>query len=525
MAPHAVRGVLLANFNESHGAYSTDLSADVFNFFDNGANNAHRITRTPNQPDQPLFIAQHAGGEGMESSGQHSMPLLGGKLSVNGTYNPSVYRSDASYIGDTTAHESFTDKDTPSELGGQFERKFKNGIGADFNVLDRYEREHQIDVYTDPSGVSDYRALIMSRERIASGRLSWEKSKGLTFTLGSESAFNSRDEVSSFTQNAVPVGLPVSSVRVQEDRNESFASVNWQALPKLSLEGELKVENSTISVPQDNRADSFTYYKPRFQAVYSLTDKTKLSWKSVRQVDQLSFGQFASSIQLQTNQVTLGNTALVPQKKWMNSLILDHTFWDKGALSLAYEHYDIQDTSDYIAVIDGGNIYNAAGNAGDAKGDILHLKLDMPLDRLKVKNGLLNVDWTYRQTRVKDPITGLDRYISGQRPHNYSVSFSQDFPAHSMKWGIDVQSVNDYRNYLANELSWSRWAPWFQTWVEYKTPSKLTFRLTLRNPESLQFTNDRVVYEGLREKSPVAYTQHTTSHIPPIIEIKVKKDL
>jgi len=525
MAPHDLRGVLLASFNESHGDYSTDVTADVFTFFDNGVYNARRITRQAGQPDDHLFLKQLAGGAGLESSGQHSRPFLGGKLSFNGTYNPSIYRQNTDYIDTSSARENFTDKDFPSELGAQYERKF-GSFDADLNLLNRYEREHQLDLYTDDTGPTDFQALIRSRERIVSGKLNWQVGKTLTFHLGAESVFNSRDEVSALTQNGVVQGVGSSDVLVEEDRNESFASASWQALPKLSLEAELKVENSTISVPQSHRSDTFTYYKPRFQAVYTIDDKTKLSWKSMRQVDQLSFSQFASTVQLQTNQVTVGNTALVPQKMWLNSLVLDRSFWGKGAFSLAYEHYQVTDTSDYIAVIDNGTVYNSGGNAGPSTWDYLHLKLDLPLDRLAVKNGLFTVDWYNRQTRVKDPVTGDDRHVSGITPNKYNISFSQEFPAHRMKWGIDAQSLgNGNRNYYANELDWNTYAPWVQYWYEVKTKDNVTFRVTLRNPTSLHYTNDRVVYQGLRERSPVAFTSHQSSKIPPILEIRLKKDL
>ena len=525
MGQHDLRGVLLASFNESHGDYSTDATADVFTFFDNGVYNTHRLTHTPGQADDDLFIRQLAGGSGLESSAQHSRPFLGGKLSFNGTYNPSIYRENSAYFDTGYAQETFTDKDTPSEIGAQYERKFLGTFDADLNLLDRHEREHQLDLYTDDTGPTEFQALILSQERIVSGKVSWQATKTLTFNLGGESVFNSRDELSALIQNGVLQGVGSSDVRVQEDRTESFASVNWQAIPKLSLEAELKIEQSTISVPQDNRSDSLSYVKPRFQAVYTLDSKTKLSWKTLRQVDQLSFSQFASTVQIQTNQVTLGNTALVPQTAWLNSLVLDRSFWDKGALSLAYEHYEAHDTSDFVAVFDNGNVYTSGGNIGASKWDYLHLKLDLPLDRLGVKNGLLNVDWINRQTAVKDPVTGDERRISGVEPHKYSVSFSQEFPSRRMKWGIDVQSLNNDRNYLANELNWSNYAPWIDYWYEVKTRSNLTLKLIVKNPTALHYTFNRIVFDGLRDQSSVAFTSHQSSKIPPIVELRLKKDL
>ncbi|MEI9906109.1 MAG: TonB-dependent receptor plug domain-containing protein [Asticcacaulis sp.] len=351
------KGVLLFTYNDNHDGKATDVTADVFTFFDNGTNRARRLT-TDDTGTQVLDIHQVGGGAGMESQASHSRPLWGGKITFNGTYNPSIYRYDARYIDSQTASELLFDKDTPSELGGQYERQFSHGLDLNLNVLNRHDREHVLDTYDDDSGVSDYQSLRLNNEHILNGRLSWQKNEAWLFTLGSETAFNSLDETSSFVMNSSDQDVPTTSVRVQEDRMESFASVSWKATPKLNFEGELKVENSTISVPQDQRSDSFTYVKPRFEAVYTIDDKTKISWKTVRQVDQLSFNGFASSVQLQTNQVTLGNTALVPQKDWLNTIVLERSFWDKGAVSLALEHYNYEDTSDFIAVIDGTDVYS-----------------------------------------------------------------------------------------------------------------------------------------------------------------------
>jgi len=517
-------GVLLGTFNSNRDGKTTDITADIFTFFDNGAQNARRYSTDANGTDL-MKIYQHAGGAGMESQASHSRPLLGGKITFNGTYNPSVYNQQTTYHDSTgIGFEHFTEKDIPSELGGQYERKFGHGLDVNLNILNRHERVHDIDVYSDASGTADYQALSLTNERILNGHLSWEKNDTLTFNLGTESVFNSLDRASTYVTSASPLNVPTATVRVEEDRTESFASFNWKATKKLSFEVEMKVEASTISVPAANRSDSFTYYKPRFQAVYALSDKTKISWKTIRQVDQLSFAGFASSVQLQTSQVTLGNSALVPQKDWLNTLIIEHTFWKKGAVSLALEHYDYEDTSDFIAVFDGPDVYTANGNIGNSKWDAVHLKLDTPLDKLFVPNGTLSVDWLYRQSKVNDPITGKSRRVSGVEPHIFTVSFSQEFTKSGTSWGLDMQSLGKNRNYMANELDDAHFAPWTQVWFQYKTPKKLTFKASLRNPFGLHFSQDRMVYQGLRDLTPVVLTQSTTSKIPPILELRLKKD-
>ena len=517
-------GVLLFTYNDNHKGKSTDITADVFNFFDNGANNARQVTTDSSGP-QITRIYQHAGGGGLESQASHSRPLLGGKITFNGTYNPSVYELEERYVDTgSAAHEHYTEKDSPSELGGQFERKFQNGFDLNLNVLSRHDRDHVIDLYTDDSGTADYRSLSLTDERIVNGRLGWQKGENLSFAAGTETAFNRLDRGSSYVMNATTPSVPTDHVRVQEDRAESFVSANWKATPKLSFEAELKVENSTISVPAANRSDSFTYYKPRFQAVYAFNDATKLSWKVMRQVDQLDFSGFASTVKLQTSQVTLGNAALVPQKDWLNAVTLEHGFWDKGAISLELDHYEYQDTSEYIAIVDGSDVYSAEGNVGRSQRNYIHLKLDTPLDKLHIPGGTLSIDYTYRQSQVKDPITGRKRQVSGLEPNIYTASFAQEFPKSGTSWGIDVQNLNMDRNYMANELDDQHFDPWTQFWFQYKTPKRVTFKIMLKNPLSTRFTQDRTVYQGLRGLTPVTLTQHTTSKIPPIIEIRLKKD-
>lgn len=519
------KGVLGVSYSQSRNNVSTDFSVAFFSFLDEGVNDSKRDRKYANGATEHLDIFQEAGGTGIESQFSHSRPLLGGTISLTATYNPIDYDQDSDYRGTSLATEHFDFKEIQSETGLQYERKLNDSLSSDVNYLRRHNRTTIFDQFIDGADISNYTSLMLSNEHILSGKLTWKKSSTLSFTLGSESVYNGRDETSLYTVNDTDQDISASTVLVEEDRSESFVTMNWEANKKLNVETEIRLETSTISVAESNRSDSFVYFKPRVQLIYTLDEKSKFTWLVKRRVEQLSFDDFATKIELQNENITLGNGKLVPQKAWVTSFIYERKFWDTGALTLKFEHQAFEDTYDKIAIIDGANVYSANGNLGRGRRDLLSLDSNIPLDKLGIKDATLNIDLQLRDSNVYDPIIARDRHISRIEPYKYGFEFTQNFTRLSSKWGINLQAMDSEEIFRANEHIHYHYAPFFQIWGEYKTKSNLTYIIRLNNPFGLHYDYDRTVYNGLREGSTIAYTEHQSGVMPTMLMLKLKKDL
>ena len=508
---------------------TTDIYVEAFGFQDNGSNPQQRWIYTPGFSDpDPVHvdIPQRAGGTGHDEKFDHSRPFLGGKLSVNADYNPIDYNYDARYIqpGDT-AVEHLDLKEITSEEGLQYERAVGKTLKADINVLHRHDRNSQFDVYTDSSGVSEYDSLALTSENITSAKLTWTPNDKATYKFGAENALNSADNSSRYTQNDTSQDVPSDKVRVEENRDEYYVTGNWQPGKTLSIEAGMKVETSTISVKPENRSKSFVYPKPELQLVWSPSDKMKFSWRTERVVGQLDFNDFASSVSLDTSVIKAGNPDIVPQKEWQNALTWDYSFWDKGAISLSYKHSALQDTLDFAPIVTTDGVFNARANIGTGTRDDMQAVLTLPTDRLHIKGGVLKIDYTRTMTSVSDPISHQSRAISNINPYQYVMTFDQNFPKIRTSWGIEIDSLNNYRQFNASDAYRFKSANWFAIYAEYRTRNNITFGVVVQNPMSRHDLYDRTVWTGLRDQTPLDHIEHNVSVEQPFLVLRIKKEM
>jgi hypothetical protein len=521
----ATKGYISGSYSKNSGDVTTDLNGVVFSFMDNGANPLVRTIRPSVGAVEIINADGLAGGTGIESQFSHSRPIMGGKASFNFSYNPLVYELDASFNRGGLVDSERQDKvEVTNETGLQYERKITPKLSLDTNVLRRFARERFEDVYIDPANRTDYISRVVARENIVSGKLTYVSSDRLTLSTGSEIVFNGRESKVDYLIDSVSQGLTGSSVIVEEDRTETFGKLVFKPQSQWNLEGELKVETSTIGVKQTDRSDSFTYYKPRLQAIYSLDTKKRIAFKYYREVDQLDFGDFASSVELNNNLVTLGNTDLVPQKAWVTEITFERSFWESGNLSLGVSHRAIEDTSDIIAIFDGASPFSATGNLGDSERSQLMINLDTPLDRLWIKGGILKLEFYYRHTSVVDPITDRHRPISGIEPYRYEINFTQNLKKLNAKWGIEANTMDTGIVYGAKEKTTYHSEPWITIWGEYRSKSNLLYSVRLNNPFRLYQSYDRIIYNGLREKSPISRTILQKSSIDPMLIMRITKE-
>ena len=513
------------SFNQNNNGRSLDVDLQLFEFRDNGVDNEQRYDYYPGQATPAhTYLNQLAGGSGSQAKVDYSQPFFGGKLSFNGFYNPIYYTNRIIYSGATQAYEHYNLNEFVSEWGVQYERPLTKTVTVDINVLQHYDRQNTVDVYTDATGPSANDQLYQPIEHIISAKLTWQPNDKMTYKIGGESTFNRLDNSTLYTQDNQAQSLPFSTITVEEHRAQVFVTGNWQALPKLAVEVALKVETSTISVPQSNRAQSFVYPKPEIQLVWSPTNKLKLSWRSERIIGQLNFTDFASSVQLATSVVKSGNPNIVPQTEWAHTATIDYSFWDKGAISLALEHEDLQNTLDEVALVTPDGIDNADGNIGKGRRDSAHLILDLPTDRFLIKNGELKIDYTVRSTDVTDPITGVERDITNQNPWVYTVTFQQRLnPIHS-SWGLEIDSTNHYQQFNAQEYYYYKSQDWFDLWFEYKAPKGMTYGVYWDNPLGRHDNYERQEWQGLRGESPLAVTEYNVALERPWINFHIKKE-
>ncbi len=439
-------------------------------------------------------------------------------------------------------------------VGGDIERK----TGAfDFKVI-TFNKRSQTDNSTRfglyaPSGALNVATTSKpeteSGESILRGQVNWKLSKHHSIEFAAETAYNFLDNITGFVRET-PTGITAffvdgSDTKVEEYRSEFQVSDVWSVTPRLTIEPGFKFEISRIeqdiayaSRPMLHEEREFEYPKPAITATWRIQDGRQLRFSYKREVAQLSFADFVSSVELRDNLTTGGNKDLEPERTWALNLEFEQRFWKGGVVTAFAKHDQVEDVQDFIAVPvrdAGGNpvlnsfgfptYVDAPGNIGDGERWIFGFRGTLPLERLGLPGARIDATLANGAQYVTDPITGRTREFSDEFIGNWSLAFRQDFPAQKFSYGFRVQDGTAGTAYRYSESSRrSREDPDVQIWVETSRWFGLRIRAGVDDVHSAEFERTRNIYQGGRGVSPLNQVErfYSTNGVQPYIRVSGK---
>lgn len=321
----------------------------------------------------------------------------------------------------------------------RLESKDGDDLFEDFDALGLFDGRLSI-VDAETTGESVFRAELR-RSRQAAGAL----------TISAEGAYNFLDgELDLFQDTGaglVRIDLPVTRTRVEEHRADLAARQVWAPRPAWNVEAGLGVEFSRIAQTGDAQKErSFVYVKPELTATWTLSARDQLRFTAERDVGQLSFGDFISSVNVRDDTAQLGNPELEPERKWRLQADLERRFAETGVITLLIRHEWVEGVEDLVPIATASGFSDGPGNLADGRRWRVQGGFTAPLDALGVAGGELSGSATYRETRVDDPVTGEPRRFRGDEDWRTSLNFRQDLADAGLSWGFGyyVQGVEDF---------------------------------------------------------------------------------
>jgi hypothetical protein len=347
---------------------------------------------------------------------------------------------------------SVKDITSRAEFSGELRHIFNDSWSSTTLLLQNLgrERTNSNSVILDTD--TYYNRSAFSGETIIRNTDTYQHSENLSFQFGAEGAYNFLNSRALVTVAADPIALPGGTAHVQEVREEAFGTANWSLLKNWHLELGFRVENSNISTASQGAQtnESFTFPKPRALLSWDVTKADQLRVRAEREVGQLDFSDFAASADLARGTVSAGNAHLQPQRDWIYEAAWQHAITSRGSLVVTVNHADLEQVIDQV-LLDGSS---APGNIPHGTRDTASVTLTLPLDNLGLKRALVTTNETWRSSSVIDPLTGEVRRISGEVPHQGSISITQDVPALQSTWRItmneDTKSITYYANQIEN---------------------------------------------------------------------------
>lgn len=339
--------------------------------------------------------------------------------------------------------------------------------------------------------------------------------------LAAEGAFNFLDLETGYGTRGVAGDytldpLPGGNARVEERRAETNVTYSRQLGDAWSLQGSLGVEYSELTqTGAGGLTREFVRPKGFLSLVWKIDPTLDMSVKAERKVGQLDFGDFLSSVDIQQNNQSAGNVDLVPEQSWIFSSEINKALGPWGAVKLAGEYHIIEDVVDLVPIDANGlpvrdPLQNLGAIAGGGVGNIdeawaysITGSGTIKLDPIGAKGVQIEVSYRYRDSEVKDPLTGIRREISSAPQTTASAAIRWDIP--ETAWAL-VAGIEEYRNYAGyrlDQVSW-RWdAPSINFFsIENKDVFGLKVRLQAVNLNDTSENYKRYVYQSAGPGQP-----------------------
>ncbi len=451
-------------------------------------------------------------------------PTAQDTVSFNAQYAPTwntqnigseVFTPTGAFESATFGLSEYKDNYT-AEIGGDWEHRFSPELSVKGIVLATATSVDQDDVFriftptgtAGPGGLFNTRTQIRTTEageRLARGFATWRPDGAHTIDIGVEGAFNFRDTTLDIFNNTgggpVAVPLPVSDTRVEETRIEPFITDVWKLSPQLTLESGFTYEASTITQTGDEEKESeFSYPKPRATLTWQAGEADQIRASVSREIAQLDFTEFASSVNFIDDSSLIGNPDLEPEKAWRARAEWEHKFGARAALTLAVFHEKVEDVQDFIprtiTTGTGPRTFDAPGNIGDGTRTGMEVRGALPLAPL-LPNAEVRFSGLWQETDVADPITGESRRFSGEKDWNYNASFRHDLPELKAAWGVSALGQSDRQEFkVIEDILYDRPGARVDLFAETSAYGGVTIRVTAANIFHPEEFRDRTFYQA-----------------------------
>jgi hypothetical protein len=291
----------------------------------------------------------------------------------------------------------------------------------------------------------------------------------------------------------IPVDLPDAKARVEETRTESTLNVSKRLNEQLTLQATVGAEYSEIrQTGSTNVTRDFVRPKGFVAVNYKPRDDLFLSAKLERAVGQLRFFDFIASVDVNQEREDVTNVNLVPPQSWDLTLEAQQSLGKTGNLTLSLFYEDVEDIVDRIPIEGGGQ---APGNIDSASAYGGFIDATLLSDEFLWEGGRADFSLGYMTSKVKDPILGNSRKISGDYYKSYMLSLRQDFNDTPWAIGAVVDYGEDAPSVRIDEVSFNNKSRGtLYAYIEHKDVMGLTVKAFAWNLLGAENRFRRTVY-------------------------------
>lgn len=456
-------------------------------------------------------------------------PAAGGRLYLDAALRHERESGEELIVAsDGSSRELVQERERYSEAEAalRYERALGARTGLELIASQQIGRLAVRDSADEDGDIESREEEAQSGESIARIELTQRRSDRLDLRASLEGAFNFLESESELHENGVLVPVPGSDVRVEERRAEAAFDATWRPRAHLTLQSGLRLEASRLSQTGDTELErTLTYAKPRLALDWQWDERTRVRASASREVGQLDFGDFVSTTSFSTNSLTAGAADLEPEAAWRYTLALERRI-GAGSVTLTLTHEDIDNAVDRVMIDSGGDVFDAPGNIGAGERNMAALDITAPLDALGLAGVRFDASALWRASRVRDPITGIERAISDEPLREGDIRLTHVLTGRGLSWGARYKLAERERRWRYHSIVEERDSAALSLFAEQSfDEGRWRLRADVYDPFGRDFDEIRTRHNGPRAGAPLSEIERRGHTAPPRVLISLRRNM
>ena len=309
-------------------------------------------------------------------------------------------------------------------------------------------------------------------------------------------------QATSTAQRQALAGVAPATSQVETRQQRDYAKASWAALPRVDVKAE--VATATTDMTMHGSVDGQTTYRtvePSMAVTAKPWDGGTLTLGIARAVQPLNAANLAAYAAA-TGKPT--DASLQPDSARAVTASVTQTIGDLS-LSATYKNSELLSTTVLVPAASGQTPSSIAGGRRQS----FSAAMTLSLAALGLPKTTLTSKAEWRRSRIRDPLTGQARRVSGEVPHEARFQLAQKLPARHLTLGLEGRLGAETHYYQAAEETVVEQSGSVGAFVQYN-PGPFSVRLNVDGLGGSTAHSD-AYYAGTRGDGYVDHVLHGTT--------------
>ncbi len=287
-----------------------------------------------------------------------------------------------------------------------------------------------------------------------------------------------------------PDPAPGAIYSIEENRIDPYVRLTFEPTDKLTIDAGLRYEMTSREVTSDGGTDSndSNDLNPSLHFSYRATpaDQFRLSFaRTTRRADYDYLAPYTAEEEPTDGDDLRGNPNLKNEHANGIDAGYERRLGKQGIFGINLFYRNIEDV---IEVIGTGEVSSSGDgqvfeprNIGEGKTWGAELDFSSPLTALGLPDTGLFFNYTWMDSEVTDPYTGVDRAFANQPSYVYNVGFIQTLKAWNSSFGASLYSRDKGYEYSLDEIASVDYDPSLEAFFEKRLGKRMVLRFSAHN--------------------------------------------